>query len=120
MPSYALTYASGGSGWTRRLHLYASRGCQRYTWQTQHGYLSRPADVRQQEFTAYVRIHQILDPANVAPTLKIRGGAHTSRNGNLASCTSAIPIMVFGHVVYSWVCTHLYLYACSRRTSGQS
>ena len=26
--------------------------------------------------------------------------------------------MVFGHVVYSWVCKHLYLYARSRRTSG--
>jgi hypothetical protein len=32
---------------------------------------------------------------------------------------SAVPIMVFGHVVYSWVCKRLYLYARSRRTSGQ-
>jgi len=32
---------------------------------------------------------------------------------------SAIPIKVFGHVVYSWVCKHPYLYARSRRTSGQ-
>jgi hypothetical protein len=30
----------------------------------------------------------------------------------------AIPIMVFWHVVYAWVCQHLYLYARSRRTSG--
>ena len=35
------------------------------------------------------------------------------------SCTSALPIEVFGHVVYSWICKHLYLYARSRRTSGQ-
>ena len=87
VPSYALTYASGGAGWTSRLHLYASGGLQRYTWKTQHGYLSSPADVRNQEFTAYVRIHQILDPAHLALTLKIRGGAHTTRNGDLASCT---------------------------------
>jgi hypothetical protein len=87
VPSYALTYASGGAGWTSRLHLYASGGSQHYTWKTQHGYLSSPADVRNQEFTAYVRIHQILDPANLALTLKIRGGAHTARNGDLASCT---------------------------------
>ena len=31
---------------------------------------------------------------------------------------SAIPIEVFWHVVYSWICKHLYLYARSRRTSG--
>lgn len=85
--SYAFTYASGGTGWTSRLHLYASGGQQRYTWKTQLGYLSSPADVRHQEFTAYVRIHQILDPTNVALTLKIRGGAHTARHGDLASCT---------------------------------
>ena len=62
VPSYALTYASGGSGWTSRLHLYASGGRQRSTWKTQHGYLDSPADIRNQEFTAYVRLHQILDP----------------------------------------------------------
>jgi len=87
VPSYALTYASGGSGWTSRLHLYASGGHQRYTWKTQHGSLASLADVRHQEFTAYVRIHQMLDPAHVALTLKIRGGAHTASNGDLASCT---------------------------------
>ena len=32
---------------------------------------------------------------------------------------SAVPIKVFGHVVYSWACKHLYLYARSRWTSGQ-
>jgi hypothetical protein len=32
---------------------------------------------------------------------------------------SALPIEVFWHVVYSWICKHLYLYARSRRTSGQ-
>jgi len=87
VPSYALTYASGGLGWTSRLHLYASGGRQRYTWKTQHGYLASPADVRNQEFTVYVRLHQILDPPRVALTLKIRGGAHTARDGDRASCT---------------------------------
>src|SRR4029450_857554 len=31
---------------------------------------------------------------------------------------SAIPIKIFGHVVYSRICKHLYLCARSRRTSG--
>jgi hypothetical protein len=87
VPSYALTYASGRAGWSGRLHLYASGGRQLYTWKTQTGYLSSAADVRNQEFTAYVRIHQILDPMHAAVTLKIRGGAHTASNGDLASCT---------------------------------
>jgi hypothetical protein len=91
--SYALTYTSGGAGWTSRLHLYASGGSQHSTWKTQHGYLSSPADVRNQEFTAYVRIHQILDPANLALTLKIRGGAHTARNGDLASDLASCTMM---------------------------
>ena len=34
-----------------------------------------------------MRRHQILDPPRVALTLKIRGGAHTARDGDLASCT---------------------------------
>jgi hypothetical protein len=32
---------------------------------------------------------------------------------------SAVPIEVFGHVVYFWVCKHPDVYARSRRTSGQ-
>lgn len=87
VPAYALTYASSRSGWTSRLHLYASGGHQLYTWKTQQGYLSSPTDVRNQEFTAYVRLHQILDPLQAVLTLKIRGGAHTARNGDLASCS---------------------------------
>ena len=34
------------------------------------------------------------------------------------SLPSAVPIEVFGHVLYSWVCKHPYLYARSRRTVG--
>jgi hypothetical protein len=85
--SHPLTYASGGSGFTSRLHMYASGGQQLYTWKTQNGYLSSPADVRNQEVTAYVRIHGILDAPRVAINLKIRGGAHTSSNPDLASCS---------------------------------
>lgn len=85
--SHPLMYASGGSGWTTRLHMFASGGQQVFTWKTQHGYLSSPADVRDQEFTAYVRIHGILDASRVAINLKIRGGAHTSSAPDLASCT---------------------------------
>lgn len=87
MPSYPLSYAGGGTGWTSRLNMFASGGQQLYTWRTQPGYLSSPADVRNQELTVYLRIHQILDPAHLSVSLKIRGGQHTSGNGDLASCT---------------------------------
>jgi hypothetical protein len=32
-------------------------------------------------------VHGIFDPGRAAVTLKIRGGAHTDRDGDLASCT---------------------------------
>jgi hypothetical protein len=87
IPSYALNYAGGGSGWTSRLHIYASGGAtQQFNWKTQSGYLYSSADVRNQEFTVYARVHQFLDPSRAALTLKIRGGAHTASNGDLASC----------------------------------
>lgn len=85
--SHPLSYASGGTGYTSRLHLFASGGQQLYTWRNQPGYLAMPVDVRNQEFTVYVRIHQILDPTHLAVTLKIRGGRHTDSNPDLASCT---------------------------------
>ena len=85
--SHDLDYASGGSGETSRLHIYASGGQQAHTWMTQKGFLSSPADIRNQEFTAFVRIHGITDPKRAAIALKIRGGAHSARNPELASCT---------------------------------
>lgn len=89
LKSYRFTYASTGEpGWTSRVHIFASGGTrQLYTWKTQHGYLYSPADVRNQEFTVYVRIHGVLDAPHEAITLKIRGGAHTASDGDLASCT---------------------------------
>jgi hypothetical protein len=87
IPSYPFNYAVGGSGWTSRLHIYASGGAaQQFNWKTQSGYLFSPADVRNQEFTVYARVHQFLDPSRVALTLKIRGGAHKASDGDLASC----------------------------------
>ena len=41
------------------------------------------------------------------------------RIGLISLSPSAVPKEAFGHVVYSWTCKHLYLYARSRRTSGQ-
>lgn len=90
--SYPLDYSSGGSGWTSRVHLYASGGSQRYTWRTQAGYLSSPSDAKNQEFTAYVRVHGILDAPRAQVTLKIRGGSHSTSNPDLASCV----MMTFG------------------------
>jgi len=85
--AHDLNYASGGSGKTSRLHIYASGGQQSYTWKNQSGYLSSPHDIRNQEFTAFIRVHGITDPKRAAITLKIRGGAHSARNPDLASCT---------------------------------
>jgi len=85
--AHDLDYASGGSGKTSRLHIYTGVGRQAYTWKTQQGFLATPSDIRNQEFTAFVRVHGIVDPRRAAITLKIRGGAHSANNPDLASCT---------------------------------
>lgn len=83
--SHPLNYASGGSGYTTRLHLYASGGSQQYTWRNQkHGFLSSNKDVRNQEFTVYARSGKFKDPRRASFSLKIRGGKHS---GDWASCT---------------------------------
>ena len=87
LPSHPLLYAGAGSGWTTRMNMYASAGmAQTYTWKNQPGYLHQQADVKNQEETVYIRAHRLLDPAHAGISLKIRGGAHTSSNGDLASC----------------------------------
>ncbi|GAC1356053.1 MAG: hypothetical protein NVSMB47_09490 [Polyangiales bacterium] len=85
--SHPLNYASGGTGWTTRLHIYASGvKTQVYNWKTQKGWLATPADLKNQEYTVYARGHGVLDAPRLAFTLKIRGGRHTT-DGDLASCT---------------------------------
>ena len=85
--SHPLSYASGGTGWTTRLHIYASGvTTQTYNWKTQKGWLATPADLKNQEYTVYGRGHGVLDAPRLAFTLKIRGGRHTT-DGDLASCT---------------------------------
>ena len=87
LPSHALTYASGGSGWTSRIHLRpGGDAVQRHTWRTQSGYLLHPDDLKNQEFTAFLRVHGVLDPDRAQVTLKIRGGAHSARAPDRASC----------------------------------
>ena len=86
LPSYALNYASGGTGWTSRLHINAGGGKQQFTWKTQQGYLFGPTDFRNQEFTVFLRVHQILDAQRAQVTLKIRGGAHSSSAPDRAAC----------------------------------
>lgn len=85
--AHSLDYSSGGSGKTVRLHIHASGGEQRFDWQTQRGYLSNESDLKNQEFTAYVRARGVFDLRRAAISLKIRGGLHTARDGDLASCT---------------------------------
>jgi hypothetical protein len=88
LPSHSLSYASGGTGWTSRLHIYASgTETQLYTWKTQKGWLATPKDLKDQELTIYIRPHTILDPPRAQATLKIRGGKHSSSNASWGSCT---------------------------------
>jgi hypothetical protein len=88
VPSHPLTYASGGDGFTLRLHIYASgTTTQLYTWKTQKGWLATPKDPKDQEFTVYVRPHELIDAPRAQVTLKVRGGRHTSSNASFGSCT---------------------------------
>jgi hypothetical protein len=87
LPAVALDYASGAKGYTARLHLYASGGTQQFNWKTQRGYLSSPADVKNQEFTVYLRVHEVLTPAIAQATLKIRGGGHHANDPDAGSST---------------------------------
>ncbi|QDL54202.1 hypothetical protein [Rhodoferax aquaticus] len=87
LPATPLTYSSGGAGYTARLHLYASGGRQMFNWKTQRGFLSSAADVRDQDFTVFVRVHGVLTPKIAQVTLKIRGGGHHPQDGDAASCT---------------------------------
>jgi hypothetical protein len=84
--AHPLDYSSGGTGLTIRLHVRSGPEPQRFTWRTQQGYLSTARDLRNQEVTAYVRVHGITDERRAAVSIKIRGGAHSPRDGDLASC----------------------------------
>lgn len=89
--SHPLAYAGGGTGWTSRLHIHASgTTTQLYNWKTQKGWLATAADLKNQEFNVYARAHGVLDAPRTAFTLKIRGGLHSSSNGDLASCTMMV------------------------------
>ncbi len=86
--STQFTYSStGATGYTARFHLYASGGQQQFNWKTQNGFLSSATDVNNQEFTVYVRVHELLTPTLAQIQMKIRGGAHTSRDPDAGSCT---------------------------------
>lgn len=87
MPSVALDYSSGNQGYTARVHLRAPGAKQRYNWKTQQGYLSSPQDVRNQEFTVYLRVHELLTPSIAQAALKIRGGGHHANDPDAGSCT---------------------------------
>ncbi len=88
LPSYALNYSAGGKGWTERLHIYSGKEAQKYNWKIQPGYLAGPSDVKNQEFTVFVRVHDILSTSRAQISLKIRGGAHSEKEDpDFAACT---------------------------------
>jgi hypothetical protein len=88
IPTYDFEYTEGGvAGKTARLHVSSAGARQLYDWQTQTGFLAKPDDLGDQEFTAFVRVHHIVDPEHAAFELKVRGGAHSDDQPALASCT---------------------------------
>jgi hypothetical protein len=84
--AHELSYSSGGEGMTVRLHIHSGPEPQQFTWRTQRGYLATPRDLRNQEVTAYLRVRGVTDPRRATVSLKVRGGAHTARDPDLASC----------------------------------
>lgn len=86
LPASQLQYSSGGVGVSARLHLVTSHEKQTFTWKTQRGYLASPADIHNQEFTVYVRVHDLVSPNTAQISMKIRGGGHHSRDPDAASC----------------------------------
>jgi len=100
---FSFSYSAGGTGKTTRLHIIG--GDQKYTWRTENGFLSTPSDLRNQEFTAYVRVHDIFDAARAMVTLKIRGGKHIAGNGDLASCTM-MTLSAGGNTMFGKELTH--------------
>lgn len=88
VPTYDFEYSEGSTlGRTARLHIGAAASEQRFDWRDQSGFLRDPADLGDQELTAFVRVHGIVDPERAAFELKVRGGQHTQDAPALASCT---------------------------------
>jgi hypothetical protein len=86
LPSYPIKYSSGGKGLTSRLHIRTGDSPQVFDWRSQKGYLSTPTDLKNQEFTVFIRVHQIVDARRAQISLKIRGGAHSAKAPENAAC----------------------------------
>jgi hypothetical protein len=87
VPTYDFEYSEGNTlGRTARLHI-GTGADQRFDWRDQSGFLANPEDLGDQELTAFVRVHGIVDPERAAFELKVRGGRHTEDAPALASCS---------------------------------
>jgi hypothetical protein len=97
VPSTVFTYAvgryPGEKGYTSQLHLYASGGKQLFDWKTQHGYLSSPSDLHDQDFTVYIHVTDLLTPEIALISLKICGGQHAAR-ANLTDLSLCVMMTV--------------------------
>lgn len=86
---HKVSYASGApDGVTVRLNIKPSGGAQKYSWTNgalANGYLGNPRDLKNLEATVYVRVS---NPKGTHTSMnwKVRGGKHSSSNGDLASC----------------------------------
>jgi hypothetical protein len=84
----SVNYASGGSGRTIRLTASPSGGSQTYNWKTgaiTHGYISNTKDIKNFEWTIYMRTHGFLNN-HTSMSMKGRGGVHTGSHDPRASC----------------------------------
>lgn len=86
---HKVSYASGApDGVTVRLNIKAGGGSQKYSWThgaLTNGYLGSPRDLKNLEATVYVRVSNPKG-THTSMTWKVRGGKHSSSNGDLASC----------------------------------
>ncbi len=86
--TFDFEYSEGDvPGKTARLHIQKSGSAQQFDWRTQKGFLADPESLGDQEFSAIVRVRNIIDPERAAFELKIRGGQHTDTDPPLASCS---------------------------------
>jgi hypothetical protein len=88
-----VSYSNGEVGWTTSIDVYNSGiKRQRFDWKTQKGFLGTVKDPKDQEVTIYMRGHGGLSPSRLQWAIKIRGGEHSTRLPDRASCT----MMTFG------------------------
>lgn len=97
VPGFDVNYSSGGKGKTTRFLIHANGGNKSNTgilnWKTQkNGFRYQNNDLKNQEFTVYMRLRGLMDSNKAAISMKVRGGNHSEDKPENASCV----MMTFG------------------------